>query len=460
MKRRLLIAPFALAALATAVFPSLVRHGAAATAAVVPGVGAGPTPPSPPSPPSPPPSPASPSGPAASGHLDVIEVNGLIDRVVADFLVQSLRSAEGGGAQALVVQLDSPGAVVSTGALDVLALRIARAPVPVAVWVGPSGARAYGGAFELVRAAAVSGMAPGTRVGRERRAPASGPAREPVTARVGPAAAVARGLVTLAAPTLGDFIVGLNGRTPPNAGAPLVTARVVEVPGRGPRLEPVVQVRFGKLGLWPRVVHSAASPSVAELLLVAGCLLVVFEFFTAGVGVAGAAGAGCLVLASMGLASLPTRPWSVALVAVGCVGFAIDVQAGAPRAWTAIGTVSVAVGAVALVGRGIHPSPWAMAAAVTGTFLFMVAGMPAVVRARFSTPTIGRESMVGELGQALTDVSPEGTVELRAAPWRARTNRATPIRAGEPVRVVGIDGVLLEVEPEALPGRSGRHREG
>src|SRR5207244_1767507 len=180
-------------------------------------------------------------------------------------------------------------------------------------------------------------------------------------------------------------VVGLNGRTPPSAPAPLVTARVVQVPGRGPRLEPVVQVRFGQLGLWPRVVHSASSPSVAELLLVAGCLLVVFEFFTAGVGVA---------------------------------------------------------------------------AAVAGTILVMVGGMPAVVRARFSTPTIGRESMVGEVGRALTDVSPEGTVELRSAPWRARTNRATPIRAGEPVRVVGIDGLLLEVEPEGSTHGDHRQRRG
>jgi membrane-bound serine protease (ClpP class) len=147
-------------------------------------------------------------------------------------------------------------------------------------------------------------------------------------------------------------------------------------------------------------------------------------------------------------------------VAAGSVGFAVDVQAGAPRTWTLIGTLAVAVGSVGLVGGGIHPSPFAMAAAVVGTVLFMVAAMPAVVRARFSTPTIGRESMLGELGAALTDVSPEGTVELREAPWRARTNRATPIRAGEPVRVVGIDGLLLEVEPDGASTAEHRPREG
>jgi membrane-bound serine protease (ClpP class) len=73
--------------------------------------------------------------------------------------------------------------------------------------------------------------------------------------------------------------------------------------------------------------------------------------------------------------------------------------------------------------------------------------MPSVVRARFSTPTIGRESMVGETGRAAAPLGPEGTVRVREALWRARTNRATPIKAGERVRVVGVEGLVLQVEP-------------
>jgi membrane-bound serine protease (ClpP class) len=79
--------------------------------------------------------------------------------------------------------------------------------------------------------------------------------------------------------------------------------------------------------------------------------------------------------------------------------------------------------------------------------LAMVSGMPAMVRTRFSTPTIGREWMIGEVGVAVGAVSPDGIVTVRDAPWRARTNRATPIEAGQSVRVTSIDGLLLEVEP-------------
>src|SRR5207302_3790201 len=107
-----------------------------------------------------------------------------------------------------------------------------------------------------------------------------------------------------------------------------------------------------------------------------------------------------------------------------------------------------AAGSIGFYGGGHHVGWVPIVLVIVGVVLFMVAGMPAMVRARFSTPTIGRESMIGEMGTAAADVDPDGTVRVRGALWRARTNRATPIRAGEAVRVVSIDGLLLEVEPE------------
>ena len=94
---------------------------------------------------------------------------------------------------------------------------------------------------------------------------------------------------------------------------------------------------------------------------------------------------------------------------------------------------------------------------LAGLVVFMVAAMPAVVRSRYSTPTVGREGIIGEMGTAEADVAPEGVVLVRGARWRARTNRATPIDAGQAVRVVSIDGLLLEVEP--LEGAARDHRD-
>ena len=93
---------------------------------------------------------------------------------------------------------------------------------------------------------------------------------------------------------------------------------------------------------------------------------------------------------------------------------------------------------------------------MVSTVAFYVTAMPVAVRSRFSTPTIGRESLIGELGEAVVDVATDGVVLLRGARWRARTNRATPIPAGQGVRVIEVDGLVLEVEPEVGAARDYR----
>jgi len=204
-------------------------------------------------------------------------------------------------------------------------------------------------------------------------------------------------------------------------------------------------------------MHTVASPPVAYLLLVIGMALLLFELFTAGVGVAGVVGAGAFLLGCYGLAVLPTHPFAVALLVFAMFGYAVDIQTGVPRVWTGIATVSFVIGSLTLYD-GISLSWITLLAGIVGMTIAMLTGMPAMVRARFSTPTIGREWMIGETGEARTAVSPEGVVTVRGAPWRARTNRATPIPAGEPVRVAEIDGLVLEVEPVTGAARDYRER--
>ena len=88
-----------------------------------------------------------------------------------------------------------------------------------------------------------------------------------------------------------------------------------------------------------------------------------------------------------------------------------------------------------------------LVAGIVGVTAGMVTGMPAMVRTRFGTPRIGRDWMIGALGVARDAVSPEGVVVIDGAPWRARTQRATPIGAGDPIRVMSLEGLILTVEP-------------
>jgi len=375
-------------------------------------------------------------------EVRVAEVSGLLDPVLVDFVEETITDADACGAVAVVLQLDSPGAVVDDERLDDLLATIEDADVPVTVWVGPSGAAARDEAFELVRAADVAALAPRSRL----QAP-GGPS-------IGSEQAVEQGLTDFGgrqAATLRDFIVNLSDH-----GIPVETRVIEGTDGEDPRRELVTRTRFSALPLIDQLAHTVGSPPVAYLLFTIGMALLLFELFTAGVGVAGFVGATFLLMGGYGLAVLPTTALGVGLLVFSMFGFAVDIQTGVPRVWTGIAAVSYLLGSV-LLYDGVSLSWITLVISVLGMIVAMLAGMPAMVRSRFSTPTIGREWMIGEVGTARTPIDPDGTVLVRDAPWRARTNRATPIGAGEPVRVAAIDGLLLEVEP--LEGAARDHRE-
>jgi membrane-bound serine protease (ClpP class) len=381
--------------------------------------------------------PASPAAAQQAAVVDVIEVSGRIDLVVTDFILRAIDRAAEADSEVLVIQLDTPGVLIGRAEFAALAESIRTAEVPVAIWVGPTGATASAPTLALLTSAAAAGMAPGTKV-----------------AGMGPDEARERGLVSTNDPTLGEFVVNLDGRDV--GGRVLRTARVVPE-GELLRRQQAGAVRFGKLGLTERLLHLTADPSVAYLLLMVGLLLIVFEFFTAGVGVAGVTGAVSLILSAHGLAVLPTNPLALGMVGLAVFGYSVDVQAGAPRVWTGIGVGSLVIGSWRLF-PGDLAVPWLVIVLMSvAVALFFVSGMTAMLRARFSTPTIGRESIIGQMGEATTGIDPEGLVDLRGGKWRARTNRATPIDAGDRVRVVAIDGLLLEVEPETGGAKDAGH---
>ena len=387
------------------------------------------------------------------GFVAVVKVSGLLDPVMVDFIRSSIDDAQNEGALALILQTDSNGVVVDDAVFTDLLTAMLRSSIPIDVWVGPSGSHLTGRSAQLVGAADQVGMAPGSRLGD-----AGTPAINGLNmARLGPITdrtvsaqeAADLGVTTVAAPTIGDFLVNL----------PDVATREVTADNGETRREPLTQVRFGQLSLISNLMHTVASPAVAYLLITVGLALIIFELFTAGVGVAGVVGAGAFILAGYGMWVLPTHWWAFVILAVSMFAFAIDVQTGVPRIWTGIGIVLFVIFSFT-VFDGLSLSWITLLVAILGVVLAFLAGMPSMVRTRFSTPTIGREWMIGEMGRAVTALDPDGVVQVRDALWRASTNRATPIDELDRVRVVSIDGLVLEVEPETGGARDYRDRSG
>jgi membrane-bound serine protease (ClpP class) len=350
---------------------------------------------------------------------------------------------------------------------------IAASKVPVAIWVGPSGSRAYGLPAQMLAVADVTAMAPGARVGR-----------------TGTLLSVNDTQITFGSDAANDAIYKetlgfLDAReqkilkfSTDDRGVPVLRNMLYALDGisvRGATLDTVVDaldskgqvtreattVRFFKLGLMPRLLHTVASPPSAYLLLTIGVALLIFEFFTAGIGVAGLVGAVCLILGGLGIGALPMSGIGVALFLLAMIAFAIDVQVGVPRFWTGVGLFTYVIASFTMFrsvdGLSMRPSWLTLSVCIIGIALTFIVGMPSMVRTRFATPTIGRDNLVGTTGVAVGDIAPDGIVVVDGAQWRARTNRATPLTSNQEVRVASIDGVTLIVEP--LEGAARDYRE-
>ncbi len=398
----------------------------------------------------------------------VVQVNGLIDPANAALITRSLDEAARRHASLLVFQLDGSGGVDVDSAA--LAAAMKRSRVPVAVWVGPSGGGARGASALLALSAAYTSVAPGAHIGPlvpiDFDHPVYGGevANDAIARhRLSGKQAVDAGVVDGNEPTLFQFIVGLDGRVLHTAdgGVRMSTKKTVGV-GANRQVQVNQVVTFRKLDLGQQLAHTLTVPWVAYFLFVAGLSLMLFEFFTAGIGIAGAVGAIALVGGCFGFSHLPVAPWAIGLLMLGIFGLAVDLQAGGLGPWTFIGGAALIAGSIWLYdGAAALDPPWWVLVLVCGaTLLFVLSGMTAMVRSRFSTPTIGREELIGEMGTAEVGVDPDGVVRVRDALWRARTNRATPIAAGDTVRVVAVEGLLLEVEPETGGARDYRDRSG
>jgi membrane-bound serine protease (ClpP class) len=203
------------------------------------------------------------------------------------------------------------------------------------------------------------------------------------------------------------------------------------------------------MNLLQQLLHAVTNPEVAFLLVLVGIFGIIFELYNPGIGLAGILGAVSLLLGFYALSVLPTNWVGVLLIVLGVIFFLVDLQAAGLGVWTVGGIAALVAGSL-LLFSGVDPSvelsPWAVVAAVAGTLLFFISVMTAALRVRLRRPITGQESIVGTVGEAKTDIAPEGTVVTKGTLWRARTME-TGIAAGSRVKVMATEGLVLLVEP-------------
>ena len=368
---------------------------------------------------------------ADAGAVAVADIKGPLDQRGLDFLEDVVRNED---AQLIVLKVDNPG--VASGDIDPLCDAIKNATTPVVAWVGPEGAVAYGKVADILDEVSVLGGAPGARL-RDSEIELADDSVDFVVQ-----------------PTIGQFIAVLDGRSVPTANGEVVleTAEEITLEDGSTVISPSTEVRFLKPTLLSRFLRLGVRPDASFFFLLAGLAAAAFEFYAAGAGIAAGVAALSLFLAGYGFATLPMNWLAVAGAVLGIGLYTWDFQRHELGVRSILGTVLMLWGGLAFVGGPpqIGTSFWSVVLSVVGIMLFYLFAMTTIVRSRFGTPTIGREHLVGATGIAESSLDPDGVVLIDGAKWRARAHRAAEVSSGEPIEVLAVEGITLQVAPHEV----------
>ena len=410
--------------------------------------------------------------PAQQPLVEKLVLSDTIQPVTAGLLDRAIARANSGGAQALLVELDTPGGLLESTRAMVGAILSSR--VPVIVYVAPAGARAGSAGFFLLEAADIAAMDPGTNAGaahpvlefgakpdetmnqkiendaeaflrsyvtKRNRNPEAAEAAVHSSHSYTAQEALDQHLIDLTATSDAALLAALDGREITRMDGTKLVLHLA-----GARIEVLQPTLREQLLGW------LVNPNIALLLLVGGALLIYLEFNAPGTIVPGALGTLMVLLAIFGLNLLPIRSTAVLLLLAALVLLLLEAKFGGHGALAIAGIVCLTFGTLTLVAAPVPElaiNPFvaiAVSAGFGGITVFLVR---LVVRARRRKARLGATAMVGSRATAMEPLTPEGHVVVEGEIWRAVASE--PVVAGAPLRVVGHEQYLLHVAPAEPP---------
>jgi membrane-bound serine protease (ClpP class) len=406
----------------------------------------------------------------AAPQVHQIRVDGAITPPIASFISDSIKISAERKAGAFVILLDTPGGLDTS--MRQIVKAILDAPLPVIVYVFPSGARAASAGTIILLAAHVAAMAPGTNVGAAHPVSIGKDKadKEMMTKVVQDAQAYARSLAAmrgrnaewaakavtqsvsipsneavdlrvadLVARNVDELLTGIDGRT-------------VEVNNRKVRLRTKgAAVTELEMPFKYRALSYVSDPTVAYLLMMIGFFGILFEIYSPGGIFPGVLGAISLVLAFYAFHTIPINFAGLALIILGIIFFLLELYIVSFGLLSIAGVASIVIGSIMLVDL---PSSWlgisrtAIAVVAIVSLVFFIGILSYALKTQLTRVTTGREGLIGEKGVARTPIDPRGMVVVHGEYWEAESTE--PIREGERIVVTEVTGMRLKVKKEPV----------
>jgi len=401
-----------------------------------------------------------------AAQVGLIKIDGAIGPAIASYISRAIDVSAAQNDECLVIELNTPGGLVDS--MNDIVQDFYAERVPTVVYVAPEGAMAGSAGVYITLAANIAAMAPHTTIGAahpvemgneeetnsimmqkignaytkvmqtiaEKRHRNVEWAKSSVTASKALTSEEAMQLkvIDLIATNVPDLLQKLNGRSVNGKFLKTTGAGVVEIP----------------MTLSEHLFQLFWLPEVMMILMLIAIYGIIAEMSHPGAIFPGVAGALALILLLYMSATLPVNIAGIALILLAVALFIIDVFAPTHGVLTGGGIVAFFLGALMLFNHapvGYHlPMSWIISATVlTAAFFIFVAGKG--IRAQFRPIQSGKETMIGQTVKALSRIDAQGgKVFIEGENWNAVSE--TPVEAGQPVEITGIEGLTLKVKPK------------
>ena len=412
----------------------------------------------------------SPARAQAGRRVLLLEAQGPLTPAMVGYIERGIAQADRTPAEALVLQLDTPGGSIDLMNSIVQAIRAS--DVPVIVYVAPRGAIAGSAGTVITLAGHIAAMAPETAIGaaspvggqgedleqtletkqkeilkatvrslaanRGAEATALAEATIEEAKAVSAQEALAAGLIDLIAADIPDLLQQVDGRTVAVGGDEIILSTA------GAEVETIPQ-RFIE-----QFLQVLTNPNIVFLLLTVGVQAILIEISHPGGWIAGFIGIVCLALGTYGLGILPVNWFGLAFVLTAFVLFILEVKAPTHGALTVAGMASFIVGALVLFNSPETPSfqrvsvPLVVGTGIATAAFFMTI-VAFAIRGQMRPVETGAEAIIGRLGEVRSALSPAGMIQVAGELWSAETEEGEDLPVGTKVEVVGVDGLKLVV---------------